>query len=991
MNARRLILAVLAVVLGVLALTSAVALAAAPETPEVLAPSPLTASTATLHGVLNPGQAGAAGTFELDAYEFVYRPSTAESPGCRGAGEVVDPGLSLGEGKEKVSQAIEGLTPGTEYTVCVVVHNEAGDEEAASAPVTFTTPAVAPRIEESFVSDVASTSATLNARVNPQGAETSYAFEYAPAGGSFVPVPEPEGSGSLPASDVGALLSVHMQRGLTPGASYEFRVVASNSVQKGVAGEAVFFATQHAGGEFVLPDGREYEMVTPPEKEGALFVSLEKFFTQPSPSPIKASVSGNAIVDLASQPTEAEPEGYNNEVAVLSSRGSTGWSSRVIAPPHTQLGGHPARESSELLLFSEDLSHGLVQPVGEFSPYSPEASEQTPYLYTADSNGDIDERCQSSCFQPLVTRGNTREGVLFGGDNGHRSPPGVCDLSFECGPELVNATADLSHVVLTSLEQLTPTPAEEGSLYEWYGGHLQVVSVLPGEEQGQAADLPGAEANSFGTLVQLPGGSRTVSQDGERIIFDSLNNLYLRDVAKGETLQIASGYANGGGAEYITANSDASRVFFLDAEDLTSNSGGVGNEPDLYECDIVEVDGKLKCDLSDLTPPLRTGGEPANVKDVLGVGDNGSYVYFAAGGALTPGAAGKECTITTGLVLATCNIYVRHDGVTSLVASGWIDAYEAQKWARVSPDGRWLAFMSEKSLTGYDNRDANSGEPDAEVYLYDADTDRLTCASCDPTGARPVGVNDGPGVGSSGWVAANVPNWTRFRWFETLYQSRYLSDSGRLFFESVGALVPRDVNGVGDVYEWEPEGVPAGEHACSSASTSGSDVFKPAHAFAVEGRSGEEGGGCVALISAGTSTEESSFLDASETGGDVFFQTTSRLAPQDFDDAPDIYDAHECTGESPCIPPLAVSPPACSTEASCKAPPAPQPAIYGLPSSATFSGSGNIATPPLSLPKKVTKKTVKCRRGFVKGRRGKCVMSKKKTRARKASDDRRVK
>ena len=39
--------------------------------------------------------------------------------------------------------------------------------------------------------------------------------------------------------------------------------------------------------------------------------------------------------------------------------------------------------------------------------------------------------------------------------------------------------------------------------------------------------------------------------------------------------------------------------------------------------------------------------------------------------------------------------------------------------------GEWLAFMSERSLTGYDNRDAASGEPDEEVYLYDAARERL--------------------------------------------------------------------------------------------------------------------------------------------------------------------------------------------------------------------------------------------------------------------------
>ena len=39
------------------------------------------------------------------------------------------------------------------------------------------------------------------------------------------------------------------------------------------------------------------------------------------------------------------------------------------------------------------------------------------------------------------------------------------------------------------------------------------------------------------------------------------------------------------------------------------------------------------------------------------------------------------------------------------------------------------------------------------------------------------------------------------------YQQRYLSDDGRLFFNSFDSLVPQDTNGKADVYEYEPAGV----------------------------------------------------------------------------------------------------------------------------------------------------------------------------------------
>ena len=58
------------------------------------------------------------------------------------------------------------------------------------------------------------------------------------------------------------------------------------------------------------------------------------------------------------------------------------------------------------------------------------------------------------------------------------------------------------------------------------------------------------------------------------------------------------------------------------------------------------------------------------------------------------------------------------------------------------------------------------------------------------------------------WLAANRPGLDRRRArVRALYQSRYLSDSGRLFFDSSDALVPQDANGTEDVYEYEPAGV----------------------------------------------------------------------------------------------------------------------------------------------------------------------------------------
>jgi hypothetical protein len=313
-----------------------------------------------------------------------------------------------------------------------------------------------------------------------------------------------------------------------------------------------------------------------------------------------------------------------------------------------------------------------------------------------------------------------------------------------------------------------------------------------------------------------------------------------------------------------------------------------------------------------------------------------------------------------------------------------------------------LAFMSDRGLTGYDNSDVVSGVADEEVYLFDGVTGGLVCASCNPTGERPAGIFDPEfkreldaapllvdewGAWGGHWLAGSVPGWTPDEHQAALYQSRYLSDDGRLFFDSPDELVPADVDGKENVYEWEPVGV----GGCVPGVAGVSVVYV--------GQVG--GGGCVGLISAGTSSLESEFLDASGTGGrdaeggegggEVFFLTASQLVPADEDSAFDVYDAHECSAGSPCLTQAAPAvPPACNNEASCKPAPEAQPSIYGAPASGTSLGGLGNFTPAASVPSqapaiiKPKPKTVKCKSGYVK-KGTKCVKKGKAKKAKKTN------
>jgi hypothetical protein len=899
--------------------------------------SNLQPESVTLDGTVNPDGAGAA-TCE---FEWGTSPSFGKVAPCTEA-------VPNGEG-QAVQAQLTGLERDATYYYRLRASNANGTNPGEiRQDQQFSTNGVL--IRGASISNVSATTGTLAATINPGSTPTSYYFQYGTGTAYGQDAPAAPGA-SIGAGAADVEVPTVTVRGLVPDTLYHYRVVAVSEAKPGeletVRSGDYTFTTQAAGGAFALADGRQWELVSPASKLGAEIFDPEGFGF----GLFQAAATGDGIAYRAATPTEGEPAGNDQAVTVLSARGAGGWSSLDISPPHERSPSAAPTDGEEFQAFSEDLSVAAVQPTDRvFTPLSPQASEQTTYLRTDFPEGSAEAFCRSSCYRPLVTSttgfANVPPGTVFGG-----MPDGLCETVNRCGPQFIGASPDLSHVVLVSPVQLTARSAPAGGpgLYEWADGKLQLLDMLPKGEEGPAV-LAGT--GSFGVR-------HSISRDGNRVVLEGGatggEGLYMRDVETSETLRLDAPQGGPGPSaqgRYMDASSDASRVFFLDSGRLTANASATGT--DLYEYDLnAPADSRL----SDLTADPNTG-QAANVAMVIGTSEDGSYVYFAAAGALAPGADAGECPESTGQPgeeTQHCNLYVRHEGVTRLIAA--LPRNDIYDWrspngglqARVSPDGQWLAFLSEAELTAYDTHDAVSGQRDVEVYLYDASTDRLVCVSCNPSGARPVGSIEADNTVVPGLsVAARVPGWERHassgQQF-TVRQPRYLSDSGRLFFDSVDVLVPKDVNGVEDVYEYEPTST----GSCTAAST----------AFA------ERSDGCVNLVSSGTSPVASEFMDASESGGDVFFLTQARLAPQDYDTAYDVYDAHECTNTAPCVavPP---APPSCDTEASCKASPTPQPALYGTPASATFSGTGNL-TPTVTRAaepkaKRQKQKAVKCRR-----------------------------
>ena len=490
--------------------------------------------------------------------------------------------------------------------------------------------------------------------------------------------------------------------------------------------------------------------------------------------------------------------------------------------------------------------------------------------------------------------------------------------------ELMTASPNLKHVVIATKAALTtgmPNETEAENLYEWTADSFEPISIYPDGTPQQAKEA--RTGSGFD-------GNPSISDDGLRVVWTEHENLYMRQNIG--TIQ-AKTVIIGEKATFQIQSSDGTLVYYTQGDPRMA---------DLFQFNVETNKSILVA---------------TAVAGVVGVSENGSYVYYVNAGE---------------------HLFVWHEGDVHMVAtlsggdeqSGILGSPElgvagdwsgrlAYRTARVSPDGKRLVFMSENSLTGYDNTLSTGSScvnveqrPGSarceEVFLYDAASEHLTCVSCNPTGARPTGWSGIPGGTQYDGIA------------ETLYDSRVLSDNGRrVFFNSVDAIVPGDTNGVGDVYEWEEKG----EGNCASE------------------------GGCVSLISSGKGSAESLFLDASVNGNDVFFLTHDKLAGADLDNVADVYDAHVCSASASCFPVAPVVPPPCGTGDGCRPSPSPQLSVFGAPASATFSGAGNVvASSPVTVGvKKAKHKVVKKRKRKRKGKAGRVVRNANGSRGTKRS------
>ncbi len=864
--------------------------------------SSITPTSVQLSGTVNPN-----GTEEANDTTWRFEYSTDQANWSQSAGGTV-PATTTGT---PISEEITGLKPNGQYFARLVAENAASPLAGGSTysdTIEFKTPPlpeIAPAISGGGAFEVGPTSALLKADLNPGGGATTYRFEYGPttAYGQSAPVP----AGQLGADGSPHQVSAQVT-GLAPETRYHWRLVAENSVET-VAGADHTFTTLATHAAVQLPDNRAWEQVTPADKNGG---DLGNLFFQNRKVPglsetisgtevrggaaIQSSENGDRISFITSLSAFANPGGAKAQLGnYLSERSAEGWRTRNIDPPYA-----PAEalfSNPVFMSFDDSLSKVVhLRPFDQTS-FAADAPKGVDGYYVHDLD-DGSFRFLWGFAQQGNVRSSFAADALASEDFSH------VVQRYDVGPKFIG-TAEGTFV------------GQPFGLYERYetgdgSFDTRMASILPdgtpvdgdlgGGDYGpneNALSRDGARIVFEALAVGCPAGAETMQVQGFTCGPGPAPQLYMRE--NGTATRWISDYAPGVPLDpeagpmqhYWGADPDVEHVFFtsqtrLTADSTASHDGGdgftTGSHGDLYRYDV-EANGGAG-ELIDITVD-DSRPEGAQVIGVLGNSENGERIYFAARSNQLDGEQG---------VAGQANLYLWDNNggspTTTYIATlrapdgspegddraNWVNVtYERS--SEVTPSGDIL-FTSKNQLTGFDNAGHN------QVYVYDVEGERLTCASC--FGEEPA-TRD-----------AFVPHARMMTMPSASIHHHSLSGDGRwAFFNTRASLVARDTNGQIDAYRFD----------------------------AASGR--------VALLSSGQSSKPSYFQGASPDGEDAFFITHERLVQSDVDGNADIYDARVNGGiasqsRTPVVP--------CEGDA-CQ----PPPVIPDdpTPSSTSFIGPGN--------------------------------------------------
>jgi hypothetical protein len=640
-------------------------------------------------------------------------------------------------------------------------------------------------------------------------------------------------------------------------------------------------------------------------------------FKQAAPYTFQAAAGGERVA-YAAEAGEAGGIGLSADGDQwLAQRTPTGWQPQNITPvlPNENSVGEPVFQA-----FSPDLSSAIFEEPRGPVPLAAGVSDGCRAL---DMATGLTAQVSLTALFTAAQPGSGCGLPLFAGESANGQ-----QIVFQTEGALTPGSQEATeipqgHENHHNLEQFTGEGCGYGcNLYEAGEGRLTLVNQI--EEHGALHQVPNATLGGYGGEAANEGGqpdfSGAVSADGSRVFWTDtapeseghpVEEVFVLENGRREVK------VSGAHSQYWTSTPDGHFAYYVEDEGQDT--------------------GRLYRFNTETNKPEELTHAGAGVISVLGTnttGGDGEYVYFVAkdeNEVLPPGAG----------EFGEPKVYVIHDGVTSLVATASGSdsiievaggaVHKAAPWvgdlglrqAEVSPDGTHLVFQTQASATGFDNESA------VEVFVYSADEGKLVCVSCDAAGTPPEGDE-----ARSGKLTVSAESHT--------YAHRWMSaDGDRVFFNTSQPLVPGDVNGVEDVYEWEREG------------TGSCPVQAPASTV----------GGCQYLLSGGVSEKASFFVDADASGENVFFVHMGPLghlaAP--FDHL-ELYDAR-VNGGFP-------QPGLACTGTGCQGVP-PAPPSFATPATVTFAGAGNFPAEPApggrgsnhpATTPPPAKRTVKCKK-----------------------------
>ncbi len=938
------------------------------------APSDARPTSLTLNGTVNPDGVPATSC----EFEYIDEVALKEATGGLGYQQLLGFGLSVeflfanfgtrapcttpavspaeplnGNAPVAVSTSLSGLQEGAIYHFRLVAGNANGANQGSPGEITMPTP---PSIDGASAENLAASTVDLRASINPDSAETSYRFEYgtSTAYGTSVPIPD----GAIPSGSADAIVTQHVT-GLEANTTYHWRVVAHNVAGTTTGADHTFiYDTAGAG----LPDGRAYEMVTPPQKNGALIgdvvIGLPPDISEGGSRVILTAIQcfGGAQSCTGTRQTEGEQ--------FLFTRTSGGWAETPLAPLASQF------IANSTVLVSAEAGTELFS-----IPIPPTGAE---YFYARQPDG--------SFLDLGPTTPPTQE-----------SPSGLAQYNGYSEA----ATADLSHVVFQQGPNwpFDETLVQSVSLYEFVGAEDKP-PVLVGVSGGPGSDdLISKCRTELGSSSNgnTPG---EMSADGEIIYFTAIacasgsglnattpvpaNTVYAR-IGGARTVQISAGGAN---ALFQGASADGSRAFFTESEGLFENEC----LPAAQRCGAPAEHTVTDVSAGD------SSGEGPRVQGVVAISADGSHVYFVARGVLSDAANRQGGMAQNG----ADNLYVYERdashpaGRVAFIAvlpisdeSQWHTEAGATYKANVTPEGRFLVFESHAALTP----DHSRSEGPVQIYRYDAQTGEIVRIS-----VGEQGFNDN---GNDGVVAARIVEEAgasivaAYRGGVHAGPARrdptMSNDGSYVFFQSPVALTPHALNDV------ELPKLDIGGHIVTPYAENVYEYHDGRVSLISDGQDVSSSRTPCVEANIGVPVFQSAvcLLGTDATGHDVFFTTADRLVPQDTDTQLDFYDARICEPEAgdPCItsapPPL----PPCLGEACHGTPPA-TPSLL-TPGSASFNGAGNLtpAPPAPGKPKSLTKaqKLAKALKACKKQRRKKRAVCEKQARKRYAPASKRGK